>query len=67
MGHVTLKGMGHVTLKGMLCIGGSLPRLFVRHVTHINESCHTLRIYESVAHIFVRHVTHMNESCHTYE
>ena len=37
----------------------------LRHVTHINESCHT---YESVmSHISMSHVTHMNESCHTYQ
>jgi len=38
---------------------------WMRHVTHMNESCHT---YECVmSHIWMRHVTHMNESCHTYE
>ena len=41
------------------------PRLWMRHVTQINESCHT---YEWVmSHIWLSHVTHMNESCHTYE
>ena len=37
----------------------------MRHVTHMNESCHK---YEWVmSHIWMSHVTHMNESCHTYE
>jgi len=35
------------------------------HVTHTNDSCHT---YEWVmSHIRMSHVTHTNESCHTYE
>ena len=37
----------------------------MRHVTRMNESCHT---YEWVmSHIWIRHVTHINEACHTYE
>jgi len=36
-----------------------------RHVTRVNESCHT---YEWVmSHIWMSHVTHASESCHTYE
>jgi len=36
----------------------------VRHVTRMNESCHT---YEWVmSHIQISHVTHINESCHAH-
>jgi len=39
--------------------------VWMSHVTHMNESCHT---YEWVmAHIRMSHVTDMNQSCHTYE
>ena len=36
----------------------------MRHVTHINMSCHTYQCLMS--HIWMPHVTHMNASCHTY-
>ena len=37
----------------------------MRHVTHMNELCHT---YEWVmSHIWMHHVTHKNGSCHIYE
>jgi len=39
--------------------------IWMRHVTHMNESCH---MYECVmSHIWRSHVTNMNESCHTYK
>jgi len=44
--------------------------IWMSHVTHMNESCHT---YESVmshiwiSHTWIIHVIHTNESCHTYE
>ena len=39
--------------------------LIARHVTHMNESCHT---HECVmSHTWMRHVTHMHESCHTHD
>jgi len=55
-------------------------RIWMSHVTHMNESCHArgrvmshvwtcdaVRIHEWVmSHIWMSHVTHMNESCHTY-
>ena len=42
-----------------------MSHIWMCHVTHMNESCHT---YEWVmSHIWVSHVTHMNVSCHTYE
>jgi len=43
----------------------------MRHVTHVDESCHTYERVES--HTWVSHATyewvtsHMNKSCHTYE
>ena len=44
---------------------GVMAHLWMSHVTHLHESCHT---YEWVmAHIWMSHVTHMNESWHTYE
>jgi len=42
-----------------------MSHIWMSHVTHMNDSCHT---YERVmSHIWTSHVTHMNESCHTYE
>jgi len=42
-----------------------MSHIWIIHVTHLNESCHT---YEWViSHIWMSHITHMNESCHTYE
>jgi len=42
-----------------------MSHIWMSHVTHMNESCHT---YEWVmSHIRMSHVTHMNESCHAYE
>jgi len=39
--------------------------VWMSHVTHMNESCHT---YEWVmSHTWMSHVTHMNESYHTCE
>ena len=41
-----------------------MSHIWVSHVSHTNESCHT---YEWVmSHIRMSHVTHMHESCHTY-
>jgi len=41
-----------------------MSHIWMSHVTHMNESCHT---YEWVmSHIQMSYVTHMNESCHTY-
>jgi len=43
----------------------NMSHIWMRHVTHMNESCHT---YEwGMSHIRMSHVTHMNEPCHTYE
>ena len=37
----------------------------MRHITHMNESCHT---YECVmSQIWMSHINHMNESCNTYK
>ena len=42
-----------------------MSHMWLSHVTHMNESCHT---YEWVmSHIWMSPVTHTNESCHTYE
>ena len=41
-----------------------MAHIRMRHVTHINESCHTCECVMS--HIRMCHVTHMNASCHTY-
>jgi len=49
-----------------------MSHIWMGHVTHMNESCHT---YERVmshilwvmSHIWMSHVTHMNGSCLTYE
>ena len=42
-----------------------MSHIWMSHVTHMNESCHT---YEWVmSHIWMSHVTHTNESCHTYD
>ena len=42
-----------------------MSHIWMSHVTHMNESCHT---YEWVmSHIWMSHVTHRNESSHTYE
>jgi len=38
--------------------------IWMSHVTHVNESCHTYRV---MSHIWMSHVTHINQSRHTYE
>ena len=41
-----------------------MSHIWMSHVTHMNESCHT---YEWVMkHIKMSHVTHIDESCDTY-
>jgi len=37
----------------------------MRHVTHMNASCHTDEC--AMSHTWMRHVIHMNTACHTYE
>ena len=56
-----------------------VSHIWMRHVTHINESWHTYEWVMShtwtsptthewvMSHIWMRHNTLMNESCHTYE
>ena len=39
--------------------------MWMSHVTHMNESCHTCEWVMS--HIWMSHVTHVNESCHICE
>jgi len=42
-----------------------LSHVWMSHVTHVDESCHT---YEWVmSHMWMSHVTHVNESCHICE
>ena len=42
-----------------------MPRTWMRHVPHMNESCHA---YEWVmSHIHMSHATHINNSDHMYE
>ena len=42
-----------------------MSHIWMSHVTHMNESCHT---YEwLMSHIWMSHVAHMNESGHTCE
>jgi len=56
----------------------SLSHIWISHVTHLNESCHTCersdwkcrslsRCVGRLSHMWISHVTHVNESCHTYE
>jgi len=49
---------------GELCYGKAsiMSHVWTRHVTHVNESCHTCEGVMSPMKI--RHVTHVNESCH---
>jgi len=55
----------HTTPEEQTCNQKMAPHIWMRHVTHMNASCHT---YEwAMSHIWMSHVTHMNESCHTYE
>ena len=42
-----------------------MSHIWMSHVTHMNESCHTREWVMS--HIRMSHVTHMNESCNTLE
>jgi len=42
-----------------------MSHVWMRHVTHMNESHHTYGWVMS--HIWVSHVTRINASCHTYE
>jgi len=48
-----------------------MPHIWMRHVTHLNESCHVWMSHFTYArvmsHIWMSHSTRMNESCHTYE
>ena len=47
-----------------------VSHLWMSHVTHMNESCHTYKCHTYVwvmSHIRTSPATHMNESCHTYE
>ena len=39
--------------------------MWMSHVTHVNESCHTCEWIMS--HMWMHHVTHVNVSCHTCE
>jgi len=41
-----------------------MSHIWMSHVTHMNESCHTHGWVMS--HIWMSHVPHMNESCHTH-
>ena len=41
-----------------------MAHIWMSHVTHMEESCHTYGWVMS--HIWMSHVTHMEESCHTY-
>ena len=57
-----------------------MPHIWMSHVTHMPESCHTYKVshvtcmneschtYECIiAHAWMSHATHINESCHMYE
>ena len=39
--------------------------MWMSHVTHMDESCHTYGY--GMSHISTSRVTHVNASCHTYE
>jgi len=55
----------HTYKRVMSRIEWVMSHVWMSHVAHMNESCHT---YEWVmSRIWMSHVTHMNESCHTYE
>ena len=55
MSHVAHEGvMSHMSqLQRLMQYEWVMSQIWVRHVTHIHESCH----------IWMSHVTHMNESC----
>jgi len=57
--------MSHVIYERVMThIGMSLSHIWMRHATHMTESCHT---YDWVmSYIWMSHVTHSNETCHTY-
>ena len=42
-----------------------MSHIWMSHVTHMNESCHTHEWV--VSHTWMSRATHMNESCHTHE
>jgi len=43
--------------------GWFMPHIWMSHITHINEACHT---YEcGMSHIWMRHISYKNEPCHT--
>jgi len=48
-----------------ICESHIPSHIWMRHVTHMNESCPT---YECVmSHIWMSHVPHVNASCHAYD
>jgi len=48
-----------------ICVSSVMSRMWMSHVTYMNESCH---MYEWVtSHIWMSHVKKMNESCHVDE
>jgi len=52
-------------LEGCVKINMHELRVWMRHVTHMNESCHT---YECImSHAWISDVTHMTASCHARE
>jgi len=44
-----------------------MSRIWMSHVTHMNESCHVGHVTHMNGSWNVGHVRYMNESCHTYE
>ena len=54
-----------IMLRSLLIVATPYPIACLRHVTRMNESCHTYNWVMSG--VRMRHVTYMNASCHTYE
>jgi len=50
----------HQSFLTLIIFNSCTPARATRHVTHINESCHT---HQRVT----RRATYINESCHTYQ
>jgi len=63
--HIRMSHVTHDEVSYEQLYAPKVLHLWVSHVTHMNESCHTYEWAKS--HIRMSHVTHMNESGHTYE
>jgi len=62
---MALVSISHATYEWVMTYMNESWQIWLGHVTHIDESCHTYEWF--VSHIWINRVTHMNDSCHTYE